>query len=55
LGHSVAHRAIAGRTGFHAVGQVQKLCHNGVVQQAAENNKPVQPGIPFSQFHIPVL
>ena len=47
--------AAAGRTGFHAVGQIRKLCHHGIVQQAAENNKPVQPGIPFSQFHIPVL
>ena len=54
LCHGVTHRAAAGRTGFHAVGQIHKLCHHGVVQQAAENNKPVQPGIPFSQFHIPV-
>ena len=55
LGHSVAHRAIAGRTGFHAVGQVQKLCHNGVAQQGTENNKPVEPGVPFTKLHHQTL
>ena len=55
LGCSVAHRAAAGGTGLHPVGQIHQFCDHGVIQQAAKDHKPVEPGVPFSQFHIPVL
>lgn len=40
---------------FQPVGQRCQLCHNGVAQQGAENNKPVEPGVPFTKLHHQTL
>ena len=50
--HRVADRAHAPAAGFHPVRQIHQLCHYGVIQQRPEDHKPMQMGIPFSQFHF---
>ena len=55
LRHRIAHSRHAAAAGVHAVGKVHKLCHHWIFQQGAEDHKPVETGVPFSQFHFPVL
>ena len=52
LRRGVTHRAHAVDAGFHAVGQIHQSGDHRIFQQGAEDDKPVQTGVPFSQFHI---
>ena len=50
-GHCVADRSHAPAPGLHPVSQVDQFCHHRVIQQCAEDHKPMQMGVPFSEFH----
>ena len=54
-GHSIAQGGDAVVSRFQPVGQRCQLCHNGVAQQGTENNKPVEPGVPFTKLHHQTL
>ena len=54
-GHSIAQGGDAVVGSFQPVGQRRQLCHNGVAQQGTENNKPVEPGVPFTKLHRKIL
>ena len=54
-GHSIAQGGDAVVSRFQPVGQRRQLCHNGVAQQGTENNKPVEPGVPFTKLHRKIL
>mgnify|MGYP001152772357 CR=1 FL=1 len=54
-GYSIAQGGDGIVSRFQPVGQRRQLCHNGVVQQGAENNKPVEPGVPFTKLHRKIL
>ena len=54
LGHGVTHRTHAPAPGLHTVGQVQQFSQHRVLQQGAEDHQPVEPGVPFFQFHSPI-
>ena len=54
-GHSIAQGGDGIVSRFQPVGQRRQLCHNRVAQQGTENNKPVEPGVPFTKLHHQTL
>ena len=50
-GGSVTHGSrVLGGSG-HPVGKVNKFCNDVIVQQGAEDDQPVETGVPFCEFH----
>ena len=48
---SVAHGSRALGGSGHPVGEVNKFCNDVIVQQGAEDDQPVEPGVPFCEVH----
>ena len=47
----VAHGSrVLGGSG-HPVGEVNQFCNDVIVQQGAEDDQPVEPGVPFCEVH----
>ena len=47
----VAHGSRALGGSGHPVGEVNKFCNDVIVQQGAEDDQPVEPGVPFCEVH----